>query len=347
MTNHPPQPLTRREADAVVEAVADATAAGVPLVAGLRAAADEVPRGRLAGTLRTLAGQLEQGRSLEDVLATTTRGLPACVAVVIRAGVRQGTLSTMLVELVDQQRRLREQWRSLRSTLAYPATLIVFGLALAVFLNLFVVRPLIKMFAEFQLTLPFVSQVIVWLHRYGLTCLFGAGLLVLVLSLVLRYAGGATYWRRMLATVPLFGPLWHWTGVAEWARWSALLVDHAVPLPEALRLAADGVHDANVREVGQRLAEGVQQGQSLSELVALTHRLPASLVPLLAWGERSGQLAESLRVSAEAFEERVRQRSELLRAILPPLAFVVVAFLAVLFLVGLYAPMLSMIQGLS
>jgi type II secretory pathway component PulF len=342
-----PQPLSPREADAVVETMADATAAGVPLVAGLRAAADEVPRGRLAGTLRTLAGQLEQGRSLEDVLATTTRGLPACVALVIRAGLRQGTLSTMLVELVDHQRRLREQWRSLRSTLAYPAALIGFGLVLAVFLNLFVVRPWLKMFAEFQLKLPLVTEVVLWLHRYGLACVLGAGLLVAVVSLGTRYAGGEVRWRRVLATVPLFGALWHWTGVAEWARWAALLVDHAVPLPEALRLAADGVRDANVREVGQQLAAGVQQGQSLSGLVARTHRLPASLVPLLAWGERSGQLAESLRVSAEAFEERVRVRSELLRAILPPLVFVIVAFLALLFVIGMYAPMLSMIQGLA
>ena len=154
-------------------------------------------------------------------------------------------------------------------------------------------------------------------------------------------------WRRVLATVPLIGALWHWSGVAELARLLAILLEQDVPLPEALQLASTGVRDANLRELSGQLAQSVQQGRSLTELLATTHRLPASLGPLLGWGERSGQLAEALRVAGDMFEGRVRLRAELLRSILPFVVFVGIAMVALFSLVALYAPMLSLLQGLS
>jgi type II secretory pathway component PulF len=39
-------------------------------------------------------------------------------------------------------------------------------------------------------------------------------------------------------------------------------------------------------------------------------------------------------------------RSELVKSVVPPLVFVFVATLACVFLVGLYLPLISMIQGL-
>jgi len=46
------------------------------------------------------------------------------------------------------------------------------------------------------------------------------------------------------------------------------------------------------------------------------------------------------------YEGRVRLRSELVKSVVPPLVFVFVATLACVFLVGLYLPMINMIQGL-
>lgn len=342
-----PQALNNREAEALLEHVADVATAGLPLAAGLRAAAAESSSRRLTAELRHLAGELDRGRSLEEVLTLRKGRYARCVGGLIRAGVRSGKLGVVLLELVDHQRRMRELTRSLRSALAYPTLLLILTLVLGWFLDQAFVGPMVAMLTSFRLKVPAATAVVMWAHECGIAWLFLAGLASIIGLVFFRLTAFGARSQRVLATVPLIGALWHWSGVAELTRLLAVLLEQDVPLPEALQLAAAGVRDANLREFSGQLAQGVQQGRSLTALLATTHRLPASLGPVLAWGERSGQLAEAFRVAGDMFEGRVRLRAELLRSILPFVLFVGIGMLAVFALVALYIPMISLIQGLS
>jgi type II secretory pathway component PulF len=124
-----------------------------------------------------------------------------------------------------------------------------------------------------------------------------------------------------------------------------LLVQHRVPLPEALRLAADGSRDANVAQVSRRLAEGAENGRGLSEMLARTYRLPASLVPILRWGESANELAEALLSGSEMLEGRVHLRANLLRIVLPPFALLVIATGIGLLVAALLLPMIWMLNA--
>jgi len=349
-TGQQPEPERRRlstgRAEALTETLADLSAAGIPLAEGLRAAASEASSRRMTNELQWMASQLDSGQSLDD-LVTRRRGLPAYMASLVRAGMRTGRLGEVLMELVDHQRAVREQWRSIRSALAYPLVLLTLALAVGLWVEFGVVGAFVDMYDEFDMDLPYVTQVLEWgYHTGGVWLLVFAGAAVIG-CVALRLVGGAARWRRVIATVPLVGALWHWTGVAELARLLAALIEQRVPLPEALRLAADGVHDANVGQVSRSLADGVEKGQSLSELLDSTYRLPATLVPIVRWGERSDELSEAFRLAGEMFEGRVRMRSEMVISVLPPTIFVTVAMATLVVIVGLYAPMFKLIEGLT
>jgi type II secretory pathway component PulF len=151
----------------------------------------------------------------------------------------------------------------------------------------------------------------------------------------------------LLSKIPLFGPLWEWSGVAEMTRLLAMLMQQQVPLPRALRLATDGIRDANVRQVCQALAERTEQGQPLSDILSQERRLPALLAAIVRSGEQSGSLPDAFGVASEIYEGRVMLRALVLRTILPPLAFLLVA-IAMVFIIGsLLTPMLSLLNGLS
>jgi type II secretory pathway component PulF len=346
MTGWKPIPLTALQTEALLGSVADATAAGLPLAAGLRAAADEAPSRRLAGELHRLARRLDSGGSLDEALLATRGRFSDYVGGVVRAGVRSGRLGEVLVEVVEQQRRLRDMWRSIRAALAYPTLLLVLAVGLCTFADLTVVDRFMRMFDEFKLKLPTATVFLLELHRSAWS-LVGAAVALPVGVAIFRVVAGPTRWRRCVATVPLIGALWHWSGVAELMRLLAILADQQVPLPEALRLAAAGCRDANLREVSRWLAEGAAKGRSLADLLASTRRLPASLRPILGWGERTGQLAEAFRLASEMFEGRVRLRAELVPTLLPFAIFLTVGGLVAFGLVALYLPLVSMIQGLA
>ena len=338
--------LSAREGEILAETVADLSTAGAPLAEGLWAAAVEAPSGRLSAELRWMASEMEHGQSIEAVMARRTGRGSSYLGGLVQAAARSGKLGEAMVELVDHQRIVRELWRSIASSLTYSMLLLALALAIALVAVFALVGIFVDLFEEFQLELPYLTQVLVWLHREGVWWQMGFGAAVTIAIIVFRLVAGAAWWRRALSTVPLIGMLWHWSGVAELARLLAVLLEQGVPLPEALNLAADGVHDANVSEVSRTLAEGVENGRPLAELLQSTYRLPATLVAIVRWGERTGELSEAFRLASEMYEGRVRMRSELVKSVVPPLVFVFVATLACVFLVGLYLPMIEMIQVL-
>jgi general secretion pathway protein F len=334
--------LPSRAADSLAQSIADVTAAGLPLAAGLRAAAAESDARRTAAALHRIADELDRGRSLEQVLADPSSRIPGYLNGLLRATLRTGDFGTAFLELIDHQERLREMRRAVWTALVYPAVLLLLSLALAAFVNHVLAGPLLDVldgwFRDVGFRLPAMAHMAMlvagWFHRTGIWYLYRALVVLVIVVPVLRWAAGPARWARGLATLPLFGVLWHWSGVAEWTRLVGVLVAHDIPLPEALGLAAAGVRDANLGQVSGLLARGVEQGRALSELLETTGRTPALLAPLVRWGEDTGRLAEALFTASDMYAGRVELRADMLRAILPPLIviFVGIAVVAVLWL---------------
>src|SRR2546430_1110843 len=99
----PAYPFAAQSSEAVIECTAAIATAGMPLPAGFRAAAEEAASWRVAAALRSLADELERGRSLEDCL-TSARRLPPYVAGLVRAAQSTGDLGVTLVAWTANRR---------------------------------------------------------------------------------------------------------------------------------------------------------------------------------------------------------------------------------------------------
>jgi type IV pilus assembly protein PilC len=341
-----PAPLSAADAETLAVYVAELSAAGLPLAPGLRAAAEEAG-GRLAETLRAIADDLDRGRSLEETLQRPAIGFPQYLQGLIRASLRTGELGEMLIDLVEHRRTAREQWRQIGSALAYPAILL--ALTVGMFLGLAAfISPMVRSLVEdFDFALPTISLWMLQVGEYGPPVVLGTLAAAALVALVIRFGLGAVWWRRTLAGIPLLGPVWHWMAVAETSRMLATLVKRRTPLPDSLRLAAEGTSDANVAAVCRSLAGGVEQGSDLALLIAMSGRLPTSLAPLVRWGTTTDRLDEAFLAAAEMLEGRVRLRASLLRGILPPFVFLAAASLALALFLGFFLPMIALIQNLT
>jgi type II secretory pathway component PulF len=343
----PGERLSLDEAQELVENVAQLSAAKLPLAPGLRAAGDECESGRLKRALDYLADQLDRGRPLEEVLASSSGLLPVHVSGLIRAAAQTSGLGSALTELVEHYRNTTTLWRNIGRALAYP--LLVAGLATAVlvFILGFVGGNFERLFDDFETDLPMITKVFFAWRRFGLFGLPAVLALAAGIALLARWRLGRVGWHRWLSSAPLVGPLWHWLGLLEWIGLVRVLVRYEVTLLEALRLAAAGVSNANVGRLSLSLAEGVARGRSLSQTIASQRQIPASLVPLIRWGEEAGGLAESLEMGREMLEERVRLRSLWLETALPPGLFVAIGCCVLLVVGALLMPLISLVQNLT
>jgi len=339
--------LSSDEAEQFAESVAQLSAAGLPLGPGLRAAAEESDNPRLAAALGYLADRLDEGRPLEDVLESSRDFLPAYVGGLIRAAARTSQVGVALAELVEQYREIGLLRRNILRGMAYPLVVAGMAVVVLVFIVVFVAGGFEQIFADFDMELPMLTKAFFWWRHFGLRILAPVLALAVLAAAVVRWRLGPAAWHRWLATAPLLGPLWHWLGLLEWLGLVRVLVCHGVTLLEALRLSADGLSNANISRVSLSLAEGVARGRSLWQLIALQRQIPASIVPLVKWGEQAGSLAESLGLGRQMLEERIRMRSLWIQAAWPPILFIAIGCCVLLVVGSLFLPLISLVNCLA
>jgi type II secretory pathway component PulF len=218
---------------------------------------------------------------------------------------------------------------------------------LFLFLELFVVRQMGELFEDFDAELPILTNFFLDLSHYAGWVLFGVVGLLGAGGVALVTLGRFSLVARVQYLVPLLGPLWRYSRLAQVARTVRLLLSEGVPLGAALRTAGAVLPDGFLGGGCRRVAAEVESGRPLSESLDRARAFPTSMVPLVEWGEAHGTLADAFAACAEAFEGRVRSHGALLGSVVLPVALVFVMTFVALMVVALFMPLVSLVQRLT
>jgi type II secretory pathway component PulF len=339
--------LSAEEAVELAARIAELSKAGLPLGPGLRALAGELPGCRLPHVLRAMADRLDAGVDLAATIQAEGRRLPPSLRGLVLAGIHSGRLSDVLEEYIDLQRSQWELRRRVWLSLAYPLVLLAAMTLLAILAKYYVVREFKKIFDDFQTELPKLTQLVIsGAAPVALSLIILLGL-VLLIGLMFRIGPHVGWVWSILNRVPMIGPLMRWKHLSQFSRLMGLLLEQQVPLPDALRLAAAGLRDARLAQGCAGVADDVARGRSLSESLAARRQFPASLIPMVQWGQQAPALAEAFRAAGDMFEGRVRAQGTLLEAVMLPIMLLVIVTFAGLFVIAMLSPLISLITRLS
>jgi type II secretory pathway component PulF len=339
--------LSAEQAALLAAQVAELSKAGLPLDGGLRALADELPRGRLANVLRDMAGQLSAGTPLDAVLQSQAARLPPHVHGLMLGALRNGRLPEVLDEFAEIERNRIELHQRVWVCLAYPIVLFVLLGGVYLLLAGYVAVQFNKIYRDFDARLPFMTQL--FLNISGSRAWYIVGCLLLTIGLcgLILKIPGISWPQRLFYMMPVIGPLVRWSRLTRFARLMGLLLEQGIPLPEALRLAAAGLSDAYLAAGCRAAAAEVEAGRPLSESLATHRQFPPSMIPIMEWGQNAVALPDAFRSAAEAFEGRAGNQANFMEAALLPLTFLIVVAFVGSFIIGLFMPMINLIQKMS
>ncbi len=343
-------PIGLDELIALNDEIAALSRAGLPLERGLLGFGSEVP-GRLGSAAAGLAERLERGEGLAEARRDDRAGWPPTSRAAVEAGLRSGRLAAALEDLAAYARGFAELRRAVGLAFLYPVMVLLLAWVLFAAFVVRLLPRLIAGFEGFRLTVPAGAR---WLAGLGDSAWLWAPIvpaIVAMLGLAWVWSGRAKALRvgPGLRWVPwLRGILADWRA-SNFAGWLALLIEHGVPLDEAVELAADAAGDPKLAASGRAIAEAVRRGETAgASLKAGAEGLP----PLLCWmvlsGESRGTLAPALRHAAETYRLRALHRAETLRTTLPTLLLLGIGGLsALLYALALFGPWTQLLDTLA
>jgi general secretion pathway protein F len=128
----------------------------------------------------------------------------------------------------------------------------------------------------------------------------------------------------------------------------ALLIEHGVPLPEAVGLAASATGDPGLMAAGQEIASAIQRGDPLRGTFGPARVVPPVLRWLMVSGQEQAALISALRHAAETYRRRAQNQATMARAVLPTMFLVLIGAVVTLFYgLTLFVPMTALLSNLS
>jgi type II secretory pathway component PulF len=296
---------------------------------------------------------MRAGFTLPQAIERQGARMPPYYAALLTAGIRCGRIGDVLATLTLYARSVSDFRSTLLGALLYPAMVLLLGVALLFFIGNFILPTYMEIFVSFKMKLPFLSEVILWIGQRPLELLVlptvFVSTLVLAIWLTLRRTPrGRRIWTSTIYKLPIIGTLLRSARLAAFADLLGILVAQNVPLPEAMRLAAEASSDPLLTQGAARVEEDISQGVPLGAALQAQSLVPELVVWMIGFGERQGTLSQALRQVAQLYRRQAEARAALLRTILPPILVIVLAgSLGALFVFGLMAPFFQLLEGLS
>lgn len=338
---------------ALNDEIAGMARAGLPLDQALATLAKEMGGGELKRVTAALADDLGQGRTLPEALERQGGRVPPFYAGLVAAGIKTGRLGEVLATLTTYARSIATLRTIVIDALIYPAVVLLLAVPLLFVLSFFLLPEFDKIYRDFGMRLPVVTQVVLGVGRYPLELFVIPGSVIVIGVILLRQVlrlsdAGRRTWARLVYAVPMMGTMIRASRLAAFTELLAILVDHRLPLPEAFRLAGQASSDPVMATSAKQVYEELSHGQPLGEALRGRGLVPEWVAWMAGMGERRGALGETLRHIATMYSRQVELRAALLRSILSPLLILVTAGVFVAFFVfALMMPMMSLLEGLS
>jgi len=312
----------------------------IPLVQSLHSIAEQTRNPGLREKILIISQEVEGGTRFSQALSVHPKLFSTFYVSMVKAGEASGTLSESLTYLADHLEREYHLQSKIQGAMIYPALIIVVVIGVLVMMMYFVIPNMTKVFTETDQDLPAITKIVIALSNF----MRAWGWLVFLLSIggiigFLRYsrtAEGKAIKDRIFLRIPFIGSFLRMTYLSRFAENLSTLIAGGIPIAQSLEITGEIVGNYVYQQIVFEIKEEVIRGENMSKVLArYPDAFPPILTQMVAVGEKTGTLDQSLMSVVDFYRKEVERSIDNLLSILEPVM--------VIFLGGIVAGLMGAI----
>lgn len=325
--------------------------AGLPVLEALEGIGDQVDNPTLAEVLKQVATDIEAGSTLSQAVGKHEKVFSVLFVSMIKAGEESGALPTVLARLSTYLEGRDELVRKIRSASTYPIFIAGFFALAVVAIMFFLIPRFESIFADFDMTLPPLTQFLIVTSRF-----MGHNIIIeLILLIGGSYAffkwkstpAGKEKFDGWMLKAPILGKLIQKAAVARFSSTLGTLLDNGVTVVAALEIVGDSSGNVVVKKAVDNVCLGVVNGATISEKLSETQIFPKMVVSMVSAGESSGNLPEMLDKVSDFYTKEVDAAISGLTAMIEPALIVGLGAVVTVVVLAIYLPIFQMATGIE
>lgn len=327
--------------------------ASVPLLEGLHVLRDQASSRAHIKLFDKLIADVSEGQSLSRSFAKFPNVFSDFSVSIIKVGEQSGTLSFNLEYLAEELKKKQILKRKVIGAFIYPALITLATLGITAFLMLYLFPKITPIFASLHANLPLSTRVVMsaslFLQHWGLEFLIGVVCAVMLISFILKKSNAFhTLFDRGTLKIPVIGSMVQYYNISNLSRTLGLLLKSGIKLSEAVVVTADATTNRVYKKELHALLEVVERGDKISLHLKKRRRyFPSILCHMVAVGERSGTLSETLLYLADMYDNEVDEFTKNLSTLIEPVLMVFMGVLVGFIAVSIITPIYGITQNLQ
>lgn len=318
---------------------------GIPLDQAARAFAAE--RNDLTGSRAThLAEYLEAGIPLGLALRRSGHRIDVRTSLAADLGYQTGTLGTALRNIVERDDAVETVTLPMAGRIIYLGIVVVQTLLVQSFVTFRILPVIQRVNSDFGVHLPQATQNLVASSEMGSGASF-VWLAMVAMGLLTLLVGGSWFIGFPLRRIPLVRRLWWRLDSSLVMRWLASGVRQQRPVLDMLRLLASYFPQASMQRGLVKSARRVEQGSHWCDSLLHAGVIGRSESAVLKAAERAGNLPWALEEMADSATRRWAYRLQVSMNLAFPLILISLSGGVLAVILGIFMPLVSLIQGLS
>lgn len=302
--------------------------------------------------LSDVRGRVVEGGSLAGAMGRYPHVFPTMYVSMVRSGENAGNLGLIMRRLADYYEAQERMLSKLKGALIYPAFMMVFGLAVVIFMVTTIVPKITRIFESQEEALPLPTRILMGVsdfvvdHWFLLLLLISG--IVVGISSFLRSKRGRE-WKDMIELkLPLLSRLRIKVMVARYCQTLGTLLKSGVDLKTALEISKHVVENKIfISKLDQLIIDVNNKGVPLSAAMARIDYFPEYVRHVVSIGEEAARVDELLEKVADRMQEEVSTLLEGLTTLLQPALIMVLGGAVGFIALAVLLPMLNMSQILQ
>jgi type IV pilus assembly protein PilC len=329
--------------------------AGVPILRALNALADHVADSpALRKILLGVIVDVEAGATLGDALAKYPNTFNDIYVNMVRAGEAAGILEDILSRLAYQQEKSMSLRKKIKSSMAYPITLLSVTVLAFFGLMLFIIPQIGKILTDLggaEAKLPVITQIMLGISAFMLQYWYVVFIVLAVIIFgfisYIKTPAGKYQFDSVILMTPGVNKIAKKIAVAHFARTFSALIEAGVSVLEALTVTSRAVGNSVFKKAIVEAEMEVKDGKTLSSVLEANKLFPPIVSQMILVGEETGQTDKVLVKVADFYEEEVDSAIASISSIIEPAMIIIMGSMVGLIAVSVMLPIASLSQNIK
>ena len=344
--------FTASELDFFLTQLSTFLKSGITLVESIKILSKQCKKKGQQNIYKSLIYELTMGENFSDALQKQGNIFPRLLINMIKTSELTGDLPETLDDMADYYREIEKTRKQMMSALTYPLVVLVFAIAVLVYIMVLVVPQFVDIYGSLGTTLPPITIAILNVSNFlkKNLLMLGIGLLVFIIIFVILFKTikvFKTVVQTILMNIPIIGKIIIYNEITMFTKTFASLLNHNVYITDCMEVLSKITNNEVYKMLIFDTITNLARGEAISNSFKNHWAFPVIAYEMILTGEKTGQLGPMMDKVANYYQEQHKNAVNQIKAFIEPVMIIVLAVIVGVVLLSVVLPMFDMYQQIS